>query len=65
MFHSDATLGPQHLDDPFYVDAVSGPLTRNIGARFADIEDEIAVAFDDHIRLNRDGKSVMPSRPLS
>jgi hypothetical protein len=67
LFHSDATIGPQHLDDPFYAETVRGPLTRNVGPRFLDIQDEVVVAFNDHIRLNGDGKFChgLPSSELT
>ncbi|KIL65474.1 hypothetical protein M378DRAFT_24046 [Amanita muscaria Koide BX008] len=48
---SDLTLGPEFFDDPFQVEIVKGPLTRNIGAKFADVQDEIIAAFDDLVPI--------------
>ncbi|KAK0460651.1 cytochrome P450 [Desarmillaria tabescens] len=40
--------------DPFHVDIVRGPLTCNIGACFADVQDEIKAAFKDYIPITED-----------
>jgi cytochrome P450 len=46
---SDYTLGPAARVDPYHVDVIRSPLTRNLGARFHDIRDEIEAAFADEI----------------
>ncbi|KAM6503673.1 Cytochrome P450 [Amanita muscaria] len=46
--------GPEFCDDPFQVEIVKGPLTRNIGAKFADVQDEIIAAFDDLVPIQGD-----------
>ncbi|KIL60298.1 hypothetical protein M378DRAFT_26609 [Amanita muscaria Koide BX008] len=51
---SDLTIGPEFFDDPFQVEIVKGPLTRNIGTKFADVHDEIIAAFDDFIPTQGD-----------
>ena len=48
------TIGPDHIDDPLHVEAIKGPLTRNFGAKYNDIHDEIGAAFSDYI-LPKDG----------
>ncbi|KIL59604.1 hypothetical protein M378DRAFT_169120 [Amanita muscaria Koide BX008] len=46
--HANLTIGPEPFDDPFNIE---GPFTRNIGAKFADVQDEIAAAFEDYIPI--------------
>ncbi|KIL65456.1 hypothetical protein M378DRAFT_162080 [Amanita muscaria Koide BX008] len=53
-FSTDLTLGADLFDDPFHIEIVKGPLTRNIGAKFADVQDEIIAAFDDFIPVQGD-----------
>ncbi|KAM6489258.1 Cytochrome P450 [Amanita muscaria] len=53
-FSTDLTLGPDLFDDPFHLEIVRGPLTRNIGAKLADVQDEIIAAFDDFIPIQGD-----------
>ncbi|KIL64963.1 hypothetical protein M378DRAFT_162532 [Amanita muscaria Koide BX008] len=43
------TIGPEHVDDPFHIEVIKRPLTNNIGAKLADVQDEIVTAFEDHI----------------
>ncbi|KAM6491442.1 Cytochrome P450 [Amanita muscaria] len=38
-------------ENQFHIEVVKLPLTRNIGPRLADIQDEIVTAFNDNIRL--------------
>ncbi|KAM6491939.1 hypothetical protein JOM56_012577 [Amanita muscaria] len=45
----DLTVGPEPFDDRFHGEVVKGPLTRNIGARLADIQEEMAIALEDYI----------------
>ncbi|KAK0460648.1 cytochrome P450 [Desarmillaria tabescens] len=40
--------------DPYHLDVVRGALTRNIGACFADVQDEIKAAFKDNIPMTED-----------
>ncbi|KAM6495657.1 Cytochrome P450 [Amanita muscaria] len=47
--HTDLTVDPDIHDDLSHVDVVKHPLTRNIAAKLADVQDEIAAAFADHI----------------
>ncbi|KIL61610.1 hypothetical protein M378DRAFT_166728 [Amanita muscaria Koide BX008] len=35
----------------YHVEVVKLPLTRNIGSKFADVQDEIETAFNDHIKF--------------
>ncbi|KIL60262.1 hypothetical protein M378DRAFT_26590 [Amanita muscaria Koide BX008] len=47
--YSEFTIGPEHIDDPFHIEVVKRPLTKNIGAKLADVQDEIMAAFEDYI----------------
>ncbi|KAF8155335.1 cytochrome P450 [Mycena galopus ATCC 62051] len=53
----DYTLGSGFVTNPYHVRVIQSSLTRNIGARFEDIHDEIATAFQDEIGLNLDSDS--------
>jgi len=55
LFYSDITIGPEHIEDPIHTEIAKGPLTKNIGARFADVQDEIVAAFDDYIPATESG----------
>jgi hypothetical protein len=44
-------LGPEIAFDPYHVAVVRTPLTRNIGIKFPDIQDEIAVGFAEHMPM--------------
>ncbi|KIL65509.1 hypothetical protein M378DRAFT_76984, partial [Amanita muscaria Koide BX008] len=46
---TDLTIGLEHHRDRFHVEVIKRPLTKNIGARLADVQDEIITAFEDHI----------------
>ncbi|KAF9468818.1 cytochrome P450 [Collybia nuda] len=46
---SKYTMGPEIQEDYYHVAAVRSPLTKNLATRFADVQDEIACAFDDFI----------------
>ncbi|KAE9390439.1 cytochrome P450 [Gymnopus androsaceus JB14] len=46
---TDYTLGLPARIDTYQVDVVRSPLTRNLGARFHDLRDEIAASFADLI----------------
>ncbi|EEB92596.1 hypothetical protein MPER_08870, partial [Moniliophthora perniciosa FA553] len=51
---------PYKLDTtPSHVDIIRTSLTRNIGARFADIRDEIIAAFDDNISAKENGEPAL------
>ena len=41
------TLGPEFEEDLYHVATVRTPLTRNLNARFPEVQDEIAVSFDE------------------
>lgn len=43
------TMGSPIHDDPYHIEVVRGPLTRNIAAKFDDVRDEIVTAFDEQI----------------
>ena len=46
---SDYTIGPAPRKDPYHIAIVRTPLTRNLGARFDDLRDEIVLAMEDQI----------------
>ncbi|KAE9393366.1 cytochrome P450 [Gymnopus androsaceus JB14] len=46
---SDYTLGAAPAQDPYHIAVVRTPLTRNLGARFDDIREEIVLAMQDQI----------------
>ncbi|KAK0230012.1 cytochrome P450 [Armillaria nabsnona] len=50
----DYTLGRSNRLDPYHLDVVRGALTRNISSCFADVQDEIKVAFKDNIPMTED-----------
>ncbi|KAM6503807.1 hypothetical protein JOM56_000750, partial [Amanita muscaria] len=52
--HAILTIAPEPFDAPFNIDAIEGPFTRNIGAKFADVQNEIAAAFEDSIPFKGD-----------
>ncbi|KAG7092019.1 hypothetical protein E1B28_008402 [Marasmius oreades] len=43
------TISPTVNENPYHVDVIRTPLTRNIGARFHEVQDEIRAAFKDNI----------------
>ncbi|KIL60265.1 hypothetical protein M378DRAFT_14248 [Amanita muscaria Koide BX008] len=49
----DITL-PGLASDPIHIDLAKGPLTKNIGTKFADIQNEITVAFDENVPVKGD-----------
>ncbi|KAK0471577.1 cytochrome P450 [Armillaria novae-zelandiae] len=48
------TMGRNLCVDPYQVEVIRGALTRNIVTRFADVQDEIKAAFEDHIPMTED-----------
>lgn len=42
-------------DDDFHADVIRNHLTRNIAARYSDVQDEIAVAFSQIIPTKANG----------
>jgi len=49
--HLDILFGRGVLNDGFHVDVIRSQLTRNITARFSDIQDEITAAFADYVPI--------------
>jgi len=49
VMQSDYTFGPAPRKDPYHIGIVRTPLTRNLGARFDDLRDEIVLAMEDQI----------------
>ncbi|KAK0494674.1 cytochrome P450 [Armillaria luteobubalina] len=54
IFQMDYTISHRLSADPYEIDVVRGPLTRNIVGCFADVQDEIKEAFNDYIPMNND-----------
>ncbi|KAK0448924.1 cytochrome P450 [Desarmillaria tabescens] len=50
----DYTIGRRFNEDHYHADVVQSSLTRNIGACFADIQDEIQAAFKDNVPMTED-----------
>ncbi|ESK96224.1 cytochrome p450 [Moniliophthora roreri MCA 2997] len=48
-FHADLVLGKQPGQDPYHVGVIQGTLTRNLGAKFPEIYDEMLAAFNDEV----------------
>ncbi|KAM6499133.1 Cytochrome P450 [Amanita muscaria] len=51
---SNLTVGPELYEDQFFIEAVKGPLTKNVSAKLADVQDEIAMAFNEYIPIKGD-----------
>ncbi|KAF8994955.1 cytochrome P450 [Cyathus striatus] len=49
IFQADAIFGPQITRDQYHVEVVRKDVTRNLGARFSDIIDEISTSFTNLI----------------
>ncbi|KAK0226700.1 cytochrome P450 [Armillaria fumosa] len=50
----DYTVGRRFNGDSYHTDVIRSALTRNIGACFADVQDEIQAAFKDNIPMTED-----------
>ncbi|KAG7094523.1 hypothetical protein E1B28_005352 [Marasmius oreades] len=49
IFRTDS-MGTGSLDDePYHVETIQGPLTRNLATRFSEVYDEINTAFEDEL----------------
>ncbi|KAK0447146.1 cytochrome P450 [Armillaria borealis] len=59
----DYTFGRYNRVDPYHVDVIQGALTRNIASCFADIQDEIEVAFRDNIPMTEGAKTNDSEQP--
>jgi hypothetical protein len=51
------TMHPHLTDNPYHIDVIRVPLTRNIGARFADVHDEVQTVISEKIPVS-DGASL-------
>ncbi|KAJ8081980.1 hypothetical protein PM082_007826 [Marasmius tenuissimus] len=60
MIKSDYTMSPTMLRNPYHFNVVRTPLTRNVNARFDDVCDEVAVAFDECLPAHEDGEWYSP-----
>ena len=54
--HTDILFGRGIHDDGFHIDVIRSQLTRNIAARFSDVQDEIAAAFAEYVPTKGNGK---------
>ena len=54
FYQWDHTIGPEVTMNPYHINIVRGPLTRNIAAQFDDLREEMIHALDDLIPC-RDG----------
>ncbi|THV06864.1 cytochrome P450 [Dendrothele bispora CBS 962.96] len=48
------TMHPELAPDPCYIDVIRTPLTRNIGARFADVHDAVRKVISENIPITDD-----------
>lgn len=53
------TIGPEAFHDNYHVEVVRSPLTRNLAARFPDVQDEIRSAFEEFIPQTQGQKSYL------
>ncbi|KAG7450028.1 cytochrome P450 [Guyanagaster necrorhizus] len=58
IFQVDYTMGPSVAADTYHADVIRSSLTRNISACFADVQDEIKMAFKDNIPMTEDWTGV-------
>lgn len=56
------TLGHGIYNNPYHVNVLLSQLTRNIGALYPQIRNEIIIAFDDILDLSSNGKHLAFSR---
>ena len=49
-------MGPEIINNPYHLPIVRARLTRNIGALYPEIIDEISTAFDDLLNLRGGGE---------
>ncbi|KAK0471601.1 cytochrome P450, partial [Armillaria novae-zelandiae] len=58
LLQMDYTMGRCVAGDPYHIDVVGDALTHNIPACFADVHDEIKVAFRDNIPMSEEWISI-------
>lgn len=59
-------MAPEVHHNPYHLSIVRSQLTRNLGALYPEIRDEIITAFDDVLDLEGNGKHLVPiSMPYS
>ena len=54
--HTDILFHPELHDDGFHIEVIRSHLTRNVMARFSDIQDEIAASFADALPTKGNGR---------
>ncbi|KAJ6470567.1 cytochrome P450 [Mycena vitilis] len=55
------TMGHEQFHDPYQIPVIRTPMTRNIGARFPDIRDEVVAAFEDLVPATTDDWISVPA----
>ncbi|KAJ7760790.1 cytochrome P450 [Mycena olivaceomarginata] len=55
LLHLEHTIGHEQHHDPFQIAVIRSAMTRNIGAGFHDIRNEIMAAFEDLVPAKADG----------
>ncbi|KAJ6545820.1 cytochrome P450 [Mycena vulgaris] len=60
---ADLTLGSEVFRNAFHVDAVRGPLTRNLNRYFPDLYDELICVCEDVFALNGTEWKLVPAQP--
>ncbi|KIL61859.1 hypothetical protein M378DRAFT_25865 [Amanita muscaria Koide BX008] len=54
---TDYTLGVGLFKNDYHLDVVRSSLTRSLATKLTDVQDEIEIAFNDHIKAKTDGSS--------
>ncbi|KAH9482089.1 Cytochrome P450 monooxygenase 151 [Psilocybe cubensis] len=60
FYQWDHTLGVDVSDNPYHINIVRGPLTRNLANQFNDIHDEMVLALNDMIPCKADEWTSVP-----
>ncbi|KAF7342895.1 Cytochrome P450 [Mycena sanguinolenta] len=61
IFAAPWTLGQGFIDNDYHTKVIQSAMTRSITARFTDIRDEVAAAFEDEIKLPGDDWVAAPA----
>ncbi|PPQ96344.1 hypothetical protein CVT26_005028 [Gymnopilus dilepis] len=54
FYQWDFTVGPGVSNNPYHINVVRGPLTRNLANQFKDVHDEMILSLNDMIPLHAD-----------
>ncbi|KAG6895320.1 hypothetical protein C0992_001937, partial [Termitomyces sp. T32_za158] len=51
-------MGPEAVHDNYHIEVVRSPLTRNLAARFPDVQDEIRAAFEEFVPQTQEWSAI-------